>query len=101
MDGEVTSWSLIFINETLHFGSQMDHSLTNLNQIHHYSIDVPDNPFDKVQDFGLDHPDLTTEDSTVYFEICVPFDKKLYSFMHTELTNDEEWDPTGMDLKQF
>ena len=53
-NGEVI---ILVINEALYFGSQMDHSLINPNQIWAFGIDVFDNPFDMERDFGIDHPD--------------------------------------------
>ena len=47
----------LVINESLYFGSQMDHSLINPKQIQAFGIDVFDNPFDMERDFGIDHPD--------------------------------------------
>lgn len=51
-DGPTTGvTSLIIFNEALYYGTDLDHTLINPNQVRHYSIPFWDNPYDK--DRGL------------------------------------------------
>ena len=63
---------ILIINEALFFGSVMDHSLINPNQIRHCGIPVSDNPYDSGRSLGIDHDALSipfrTQGPTVYFE---------------------------------
>ena len=72
---------ILVIDKALYFGSQMDHSLINPDQIRAYGIDVSDNPFDKDKDFGIDHAEcfipFETAGSTIFFESFVPSDEEL------------------------
>jgi hypothetical protein len=62
---------LLVGDQMLWFGSQMDHSLINPNQIHEYGIHMYDNPFSQSQ-FGIDCNDdfnpFNTMGTIVYFE---------------------------------
>lgn len=49
---------ILIINEALYFGSTMNHSLINPNQIHSYGIAVCNDPFDPSRDLGIDRCDL-------------------------------------------
>ena len=96
---------ILIINEALYFGPQMDHSLVNPNQIRAYGIDVSDNPYDRGRDFGISCDDcfipFNTEGSTVYFDSFVPTDTMLETLRHIELTSDEEWDPSNVDMQRY
>jgi hypothetical protein len=83
----------------------MDHSLINPNQIRANDIDMSNNPFDKDKDFGIDHAEcfipFRTAGSTVFFESFVPSDEQLNSLRCIELTDSEEWDPSGVQLNKY
>ena len=49
---------IIIINEALYFGSSMDHSLINSNQIRHFWIPVSDDAYDSTGDLGIFHADV-------------------------------------------
>ena len=94
---------ILIVNEALHFGPSMDHSLINPNQIRHFGIPVSDNPYDRSKQLGIDHEQVfipfLTEGSAVYFETHVPSDEDLESYPHVVLTDDEtEWDPMGVKM---
>ena len=96
---------VLIINEALYFGSSMDHSLINPNQIQSYGIPVCDDPYDKARDFGISHDDLflpfDTCGSTVFFETFVPSDDDLINSTQIVLTDgDHEWDPGTVKLSQ-
>ena len=46
---------ILIVNKTIYSGSNLDHSLINLNQIIHFGIPVSDNPYDSGRDSGIDH----------------------------------------------
>ena len=92
---------ILVINEALFFGSQMDHSLINPNQMRHFGVVVNDNPYDPASELGIDHEScfvpFQTEGSTVYFESHVPSDEELEQCPHIVLTDgDTEWDPSAV-----
>ena len=59
-DDPITKQTVILvINEALYYGTKLDHSLINPNQIRHYGIDFWDNPFDKERGLHI-HADSTT-----------------------------------------
>ena len=69
------TWILVF-HEVLWFGSSMDHSLVNPNQIRMTGTPVSDDPFDATRRLGIQHDDLfipfETDGTTVYFQYHVP-----------------------------
>jgi hypothetical protein len=81
---------LLVGDQMLWFGSQMDHSLINPNQIHEYGIPVYDNPFSQSQ-FGID----CNDDFIVYFESRMPTDWKMRNLPIIMLTG-EDWDPVNV-----
>jgi hypothetical protein len=84
----------------LWFGSQMDHSLINPNQIREYGLPVYNDPFSK-QQFGIDGNEafipFNTTGTIVYFETRVPTDWETRNLPIIMLTG-EEWDPVNVGL---
>lgn len=95
---------ILIIHEALFFGSKLDHSLINPNQIRSYlGTPVCDDPFDPHRPLGIDHPEafipFETEGSCVYFDSWVPSDEDLDKYPHIVLTNgDVPWDPKTITL---
>jgi hypothetical protein len=91
---------LLVGDQMLWFGSQMDHSLINPNQIHEYGIPVYDNPFSQSQ-FGIDCNDdfipFNTTGTIVYFESRVPTDWETRNLQIIMLTG-EDWDLLNIGL---
>jgi hypothetical protein len=89
---------LLVGDQMLRFVSQMDHSLTDPNQIREYGIPVYDNPFSQSQ-FGIDCNDdfipFNTTGRIVYFESCVPTDWEMRNLPIIMLTG-EDWDPVNV-----
>ena len=69
----------------------MYHSLINPNQIRSFFIPVSDAPYDRTQEFGIDHEEMIipfwTEGTTVLFNTYVTSDHKLETFSHIVLTD--------------
>lgn len=84
----------------LWFGSQMEHSLINPNQIREYGVPVYDDPYSNSH-FGIDGNEtfipFNTTGTIVYFESRVPTDWEMQNLPIIMLTG-EEWDPVNVGL---
>ena len=85
---------LLVSDQMLWFGSQLDHSLINPNQICEHGLPVYDDPFSTLQ-FGIDENEtfipFNIMGTIVHFDTCVPMDWKTHNLpiiIHTR----EEWD---------
>jgi hypothetical protein len=91
---------LLVSDQMLWFGSQMDHSLINPNQIHEYGIPMYDNPFSQSQ-FGINCNDdfipFKTMGTIVYFKTRVPTNWETHNLPIIMLTC-EDWDPVNVGL---
>ena len=91
---------LLVTDQMLWFGSQMEHSLINLNQICEYCLPVFDIPFD-TDGYGIDGDDIfipfDTTGMVVYFESCVLTEWEEKHLPILLLTGDT-WDPTDIQL---
>jgi hypothetical protein len=91
---------LLVGDQMLWFGSQMDHSLINQNQIHEYGIPVCNNPFSQSQ-FGIDCNDdfipFNTSGIIMYFETHVLTDWETSNLPIIMLTG-EDWDLGNVGL---
>jgi hypothetical protein len=93
---------ILIIHQALYFGTQLDHSLINPNQIRVTGIPVCDDPYDRHRHLGIDLGDVQipfyTEGSTIYFNSRVPMKGELDDCQYLTLTDDDDWDPTETDL---
>jgi hypothetical protein len=94
---------VLIIHETLYFGSKMDHSLINPNQLRHYGIVVHDNPYerDHRRDMGIeidetDRLPFHSQGSMVFFTTRYPSDDELDMYPHVTVTCDAPWDPHSL-----
>jgi len=91
---------LLVGDQMLWFGTQMDHSLINPNQIREYGIPVYDDPFHARQ-FGIDGNEafipFETKGTVVSFDSRVPTDWELKNLPVILLTGDK-WDPNSVEL---
>jgi len=87
---------LLMCHQMLRFGTTLPHSLLNLNQIRAYGIDVNDNPFDPVSDFGIQSNEafipFDTTGTVVHFETRAPMEDECH-LLPVILLMAEEWDP--------
>ena len=69
---------ILILNETLFFGKSMYHILVKPNHIRSFGIPVSNNPFDRTQEFGIDHKELfipfKTKGETLLFDTYVTSD---------------------------
>ncbi len=94
---------ILILNEVLFFGSCLNHSLINPNQIRHNGIPVYDNPYEqdpgRVMGIGVSescHIPFASEGSTIFFNSSDPSDDDMDSFPHVVLTSDTPWDPCNL-----
>jgi len=91
---------LLVGDQMLWFGSQMEHSLINPNQIREYGVPVYDDPYSNSH-FGIDGNEtfipFNTMGTIVYFESRVPTDWEMQNLPIIMLTG-EEWDPVNVGL---
>ena len=103
-DEYARTWILVF-NEVLWFGTTMDHSLINPNQIRMTGTPVSDDPFDSTRRLGIAHPKVfipfKTDGTAVYFDTRVPTHKEMAECTRIVMTGDSEWDPSSVQLSQI
>jgi hypothetical protein len=101
-DPDTSQTFILIIHQALYFGSQLDHSLINPNQIRVAGIGVCDDPFDRYRRIGIESEQtfipFRTEGNTIYFESRVPTQTELDEKPYIVLTDDHDWDPTTTDL---
>ena len=92
---------ILVFNEFLWYGSQMDHSLINPNQIRAYNIPLWDNPFDPAHPTQIEVNDsivipLQGQGTKLQFDTRVPTRQELNECPHITMTSPLPWDPTNM-----
>ena len=97
---------ILIINEALYYGSKLDHSLINPNQIRANSIDVHDNPFDVTKPISIDVGEgliipLTKSGTKIYFDSRTPTEEELNNCEHVHLTSINEWNPESVVLGEM
>ena len=97
-----TTYILVF-HEALYYGTKMDHSLINPNQIRYAGIDLWDNPFDRHRDTCIDVHDgptipLLADGTKIGFTSRTPSANELHSCIHINMTSEEPWNPTTVRL---
>ena len=96
---------ILLFNESLYYGTRMDHSLFNPNQIRKYGVPVWDNPFDKERPFSIEVNDelqipLITSGTKVYFKSRTPSKIELESCKKIEMTSNKPWNPSCVQLQE-
>ena len=90
------------IHKGLYFGSQLDHSLINPNQLRHNNVEVYDNAFDDERPFSILTDGITipfdSQGATIFFKTRVPTDDKLRNCTPIHLTSEQSWDPHTVRL---
>ena len=89
---------ILLINEGLYFGTSMNHSLINPNQLRHFGTIVQDNPYskDNITYIEANVPDndkrlqlpLTSKRINILFETQIPTQQELDDCPHVNLTSD-------------
>ena len=92
---------LLIIHEGLYFGTTLDHSLLNPNQLRHFGLTYQDNPFSP-EPLGITmddlHIPLHSSGTKIQFATRCPTDTELCTLPAFELTSDHEWLPHNVNL---
>ena len=97
---------ILIFNESLYYGTKLDHTLLNPNQIRHNGVDFWDNPYNKeerlsIQVDGGPIIPLEFHGTKLQFESRVPTKQELEECEHVEVTSDLIWEPSEVQLGQM
>ena len=96
---------ILVFNEGLFYGSRMDHSLINPNQVRHYGLEFWDNPYDRerglkiASDDGLVIP-MYSQGTKIMFRTRVPTREELEECPHITMTSPRPWEPSEVVLQE-
>ena len=96
---------ILVVHEALYFGTKLNHSLLNPNQIRMHGIPLWDNVFDPNHpEIGLDLGDLfipfKTKGTKLLFSTRAPTEKELQECPHIHLTSRVPWEPSKVRLQE-
>lgn len=97
---------ILVINEGLWYGSKLDHSLINPNQLRHFGIEVCDNPyaaegmFINEPESGVNVP-LQARGTIIFANSFAPTDHELQTCQHIVLTSPSLWNPQTVRLGEI
>ena len=96
---------ILVLNESLYYGTKLDHTLLNPNQIRHNGVDFWDNPYDKERALSIQvdrGPTISLEFDGIklQFESKVPTNEELNNCEHIEITSSVLWEPSEVTLGQ-
>jgi len=100
-DQESSTEYLIVADQMLWFGTQLENSLINPNQLRAYGVMVNDDPFDSTRGFGVDTDNVfipfDTTGTVIYFESRVPTEWEKTHLPIILITGDT-WSPSDEAL---
>ena len=104
-DCPITSVTYILVvNEALYYGTRLDHSLWNPNQVRSFGNPVWDNPFDPDKPLGIDLAEvfipLQTNGTKLLFKTRAPTARELETCVHINVTSKVPWEPQAVQLSQ-
>jgi hypothetical protein len=92
---------LLIIHEGLYFGTTLDHSLLNPNQLRHFGHTYQDNPYSTAP-LGITTDDLFlplhSSGTKIQFATRCPTDVEIRTLPSIELTSDHDWRPDTVTL---
>jgi hypothetical protein len=96
---------ILIFNETLYYGSKLDHTLINPNQVRNYGIGFCDNPFDKERGLLIDVNDelwipMYTYGTKIQFLSRKPTVSELQTCPRIILSSAMAWNPTQVVLSE-
>jgi hypothetical protein len=99
-----TTFILVF-HEALYYGTKLDHTLINPNQVRSYGIPFWDNPFDTTRSLSIDihddfHIPLRPVGTKLMFTSRVPTATELETCEHIHMTSSAPWNPSEISLLQ-
>ena len=102
-DDPVTGVTYILLfHESLYYGTKLDHSLINPNQVRANEIPFWDNPYDRDHPLGTETPSLhlplQVRGTKLYFTTRAPTNAELQNCERIHMTSQHEWDPVEVSL---
>jgi len=99
-----TTFILVF-HESLYYGTKLDHTLINPNQVRSYGIPFWDNPFDPTRPLSIDvhdalHIPLRPVGTKLLFTSRVPTATELETCEHIHMTSSAPWNPSDISMLQ-
>jgi hypothetical protein len=99
-----TTYILVF-NEALYYGTKLDHSLINPNQVRSYGIGFWDNPFDRTRKLCIDVNDelqipMIAKGTKIQFASRTPTTQELDECPHIVMTSPASWNPQDVSLSE-
>ena len=96
---------IIVVNEALYYGTKLDHSLINPNQIRAFGLSFWDNPFDTEKGLCIDLDDVTTiqlktKGTKIFFETRAPSERELRDCHRIDVTSKREWNPENVTMSK-
>jgi len=95
---------ILIVNEGLYYGSRLNHSLLNPNQLRSYGNPVWDNPFDRERPFGIELAEVLipfdTRGTKVLFKTRVPTQQEIEGCRKMHLTSKVHWNPHEVRLSE-
>ena len=106
VDLEDGSSFILILNESLYYGTKLDHSLINPNQLRHAGVDFWDNPYDPHHELSIEVDrgpfiPLKYEGTKLRFQSRAPTSHELDTLPHVELTSSTPWEPTEIQLGEI
>ena len=96
---------ILVFHESLYYGTTLDHSLINPNQVRAYGIPFWDNPYDPDRKLSIDVNDslqipLQPVGTKLQFHTRVPSSQELQNCEHIQMTSSHTWNPTEIVMVQ-
>ena len=94
---------ILILNEALWFGTELERSLINPNQLRHLGCQVQDDPC-RDEPFGITTPEgmfieMEMIGTKTIFESRVPSSREVEELPHIILTSSNPWDPKTVKLR--
>ena len=101
---ETNTTYILVVHEALYYGTKLDHSLWNPNQVRSHGNPLWDNPFDPDRPLGIELSDvfipLRTRGTKLLFKTRAPTAHELENCKHIDVTSIEPWEPQNVQLSQ-
>ena len=96
---------ILVFHETLFYGSKLDHSLINPNNLRDFGVGYWDNPYDQERPLSIEVPDgisipLSTKGTKIFFSTFKPSRIQLDTCPHIQMNSAEPWNPQEVIMGQ-
>ena len=94
---------ILVFHESLYYGTSLDHTLVNPNQVQYNGIPFWDNPFDEERGLCIHASEslyipLQMKGSKIHFTSRSPTKRELHECPRIEMTSQRPWDPKNVQL---